>query len=186
MNFNSHSKLEGKHALLGASKYHWINYSDDKLIDYFNKQLNIARGTELHAIAKELIRLKIRLQKSKKTFNSYVNDAIGFNMIPEQILYYSDNCFGTADAILFKNDFLRIHDLKTGVTPASMTQLEIYAGLFCLEYSVNPSSIGIELRIYQNDEIQISDGNSDRIEEIMDKIVSADKVLEKQKLKLEV
>lgn len=181
MNFNSHSKLEGKHALLGASSYHWINYSDDKLVDYFNKQLAKIEGTELHEIAAKLIQKKIRLQKSKKTFNSYVNDAIGFGMTPEQILYYSDNCFGTADAIAFKKDFLRIHDLKTGTTPASMTQLEIYASLFCLEYSVNPPSIGMEFRIYQNDDIQIIEGDPDRIEMLMEKIVSFDKIIEKLK-----
>jgi hypothetical protein len=36
----------------------------------------------------------------------YVNDAIGYQMTPEQPIYYSENCVGTADAISFKNDFL--------------------------------------------------------------------------------
>lgn len=184
MNFNVHSKLEGKHAFLGASKYHWINYSEDKLIETFRKSLAVEQGTKLHELAKDLINMKIRLPKSKKTFNAYVNDAIGFGMTPEQILYYSDNCFGTADAILFKNDFLRIHDLKTGTTPASMAQLEIYASLFCLEYQVQPTNIGMELRIYQNDDVVVSEGYIPHIEEIMDKIITFDKFIDK--LKLEV
>ena len=29
MDFNRHLDLEGQHAFLGASKYHWINYTDD-------------------------------------------------------------------------------------------------------------------------------------------------------------
>lgn len=184
MNFNTHSKLEGKHAFLGASKYHWINYSDDKLVETFNKSVAAARGTKLHELAKDLILNRIRLPKSKKTLNAYVNDAIGFGMIPEQILYYSDNCFGTADAILFKNDYLRIHDLKTGSSAASMSQLEIYAALFCLEYDVRPNKIGMEFRIYQNDDVVINDGDSQNVEAIMEKIIHFDNIIES--LKLEV
>ena len=30
MTFNKHYDLMGKHAFLGASKYHWINYDEDK------------------------------------------------------------------------------------------------------------------------------------------------------------
>ena len=97
MNFNKHSNLEGRHAFLGASKYHWIRYSDDKIAESYSKFLAIQRGTELHDFAAQCIRLSQKLPRSKKTLNSYVNDAIGFRMIPEQILYYSDNCFGTAE-----------------------------------------------------------------------------------------
>jgi hypothetical protein len=108
----------------------------------------------------------------------YVNDAIGFRMTPEQPLFYSKNCFGTADAISFRKNLLRIHDLKTGVTPASMHQLEIYAALFCLEYSVNPKDISIELRIYQSNEIYIHNPDAEDILEIMDKIAKFDKAIE--------
>lgn len=134
MDFNRHLDLEGQHAFLGASKYHWINYTDDKLAESYQNFLAVQRGTELHAFAAQAIRHGIKLQKSAKTLNMYVNDAIGFKMTPEQVLYYSENCFGTADAISFRNDFLRIHDLKTGTVPAHMEQLRIYAALFCLEY----------------------------------------------------
>jgi len=99
-------------------------------------------------------------------------------MKTEQILYYSDNCFGTADAIAFRKNFLRIHDLKTGLTPVSERQLEVYAALFCLEYRVKPFEIEIELRIYQNDEIQIYEVDPDVITHIMDRIVTFDKRIE--------
>ena len=126
MIFNKHSSLEGQHAFLGASKYHWINYSEDKVADSYLRFLATVRGTELHAFAAQCIRLGQKLPKSQKTLNMYVNDAIGYKMRPEQILYYSENCFGTADAIGFRNNSLRVHDLKTGEIPAHMEQLYIY------------------------------------------------------------
>ena len=177
MNFNRHSNLEGRHAFLSASKYHWLNYDEEKLISAFQNSLAVKRGTELHDFAERAITLGIKLPKSKKTLNMYVNDAIGFQMTPEQPLYYSENCFGTADAISFRNNFLRIHDLKSGVTPAHMEQLMIYAALFCLEYAVDPKSIDIELRIYQTDEVDIFNPDSQDILDIMDKIIFFDKRL---------
>jgi hypothetical protein len=151
MNFNSHSNLRGQHAFLGASKYHWVNYSDEKLIQSYTRFLATKRGVVLHSFAAQCIELGQKLPKSKKTLNMYVNDCIGFKMIPEQVLYYSENCFGTADAISFRSNTLRIHDLKTGEIPAHMEQLEVYAALFCLEYHLKPDKINTELRIYQND-----------------------------------
>jgi hypothetical protein len=112
----------------------------------------------------------------------YVNDAIGFKMIPEQVLFYSENCFGTADSISFRNRLLRIHDLKTGVIPAHMEQLEIYAALFCLEYKIKPADIDIELRIYQHDEILYHTPTAEDIVPIIDKIITFDKVITKLKL----
>ena len=103
------------------------------------------------------IRLRQKLPKSQKTLNEYVNDAIGYRMHPEQVLYFSEWCFGTADAISFRNNFLRIHDLKTGKERAHIEQLRIYAALFCLEYRVSPADIKIELRIYQSDEVIIDE-----------------------------
>ena len=181
MNFNKHSKLEGQHAFLGASKYHWINYDEAKVADSYSKFLAAQKGTVLHEFAAQCIRLGQKLPKSQKTLNMYVNDAIGFKMIPEQVLYFSDNCFGTADAITFRNDLLRIHDLKTGVTPAHMEQLEIYAALFCLEYHKKPSDIDIELRLYQSNEILVHNPTAEDIEPIMDKIISFDKIISKLK-----
>ena len=179
MNFNKHFELEGRHAFLSASKYHWINYDEDKLVETYSRHMAVRKGTELHEFAASAIKLGQKLPKSKKTLNMYVNDAIGFKMTPEQVLRYSDNCFGTADAICFRNGVLRIHDLKTGVIPAHMEQLMIYAALFCLEYKVKPKDIQMELRLYQSDEIVIHNPEVDEIVPIMDKIVSFDKLIDK-------
>lgn len=181
MNFNKHSTLEGQHAFLGASKYHWINYTDEKLAETYSKFLAVQRGTVLHEFAAQCIRLGQKLPKSTKTLNMYVNDAIGFRMIPEQILYYSENCFGTADSISFRRNILRIHDYKSGTIPAHMEQLQIYAALFCLEYKVKPVDINIELRLYQNDEIIIDNPDQEIIVPIIDKIITFDKIINRIK-----
>lgn len=181
MNFNTHSNLEGQHAFLSASKYHWINYDDEKFDMAFMKFLAKVHGTRLHEFASEAIRLGIKLPKSKQTLNLYINDAIGYKMVTEQPLYYSDNCFGTADAICFRQNFLRIHDLKTGVTRASMRQLEVYTALFCLEYAVKPKDIGVELRLYQANEVLVHEPPPQDINRIIDKIIMFDKRIEKMK-----
>lgn len=175
MNFNSHFELAGKHALLSASKYHWTNYDDDKFETHLTTVNLAQRGTELHALAAELIRLGVKLPRNTQTLNSYVNDALGYRMTPEQVLMYSYNCFGTPDAICFRRELLRIHDLKTGVSKASFRQLEIYAAMFCLEYRIKPAEIGMEFRIYQNDEVKVLEGDADEITHIMDKMIRFDK-----------
>lgn len=181
MNFNDHSNLVGEHAFLGASKYHWINYDEDKVVDAYKNYTARQRGTRLHEFAAECISLGQKLPKSRKTLNMYVNDAIGYRMKPEQVLYYSPFCFGTADTISFKNGLLRIHDLKTGVIPAHMEQLLVYSALFCLEYRTKPAEIEFELRIYQNDEVLIHKPEVDEIFPIIDKIITFDKLLTKVK-----
>ena len=181
MEFNKHKNLEGCHAFLGASKYHWINYDPEKVAASYRNYLATLKGTELHDFAARCIKLGQKLPKSKKTLNMYVNDAIGYRMTPEQFLYYSYNCSGTADSISFKDGLLRIHDLKTGVTPAHMEQLEIYAALFCLEYKIKPADIDIELRIYQSDDIMIFNPTVEDIVPIMDKIITSDKIISKIK-----
>lgn len=183
MIFNKHSDLEGRHAFLGASRYHWVNYSDEKVEESYSKFLATQRGVILHNFAAQCIQLGQKLPKSNKTLNKYVNDAIGFRMIPEQVLYFSDNCFGTTDAISFKNGFLRIHDLKTGITPAHMEQLEIYAALFCLEYDVKPGEIDMELRLYQNDDIVYLKPTVEDIGPICDKIITFDRIIAELKNK---
>ena len=179
MFFNRHTNLEGLHAPFGASKSSWLRYSDDKIIEVYNNLQAAEIGTRLHEWAKQTIDLGIKQSRSKKTIYSYVNDAIGFNMSTEVVLFYSDRFFGTADAISFRNNFLRIHDLKTGRRPVHMEQLEIYAALFCLEYKVKPGDIRMELRIYQNDEILVHEPTAEDILPIMDKIVHVNKMLEK-------
>ena len=181
MNFNKHSNLIGQHAFLGASKYHWINYSADKIATSYSNFLAAQRGTELHEFAAQCIRLGQKLPKSKKTLNMYVNDAIGYRMEPEQILYYSENCFGTADTISFRKNVLRIHDYKSGLVPAHMEQLYIYAALFCLEYKIKPSEIDMETRIYQTDDILVENPTAEIVLPIMDKIITFDKVINRIK-----
>ena len=178
MVFNNHKNLEGLHAPFGASKYAWLRYDDNKVLDVYTNLKAAEYGTRLHAWAKETIDLKIKQPRSTKTIYSYVNDAIGFNMDTEVVLFYSPYFFGTADSISFKKNFVRIHDLKTGKTPASMEQLFIYVALFCLEYKIKPAEIQIECRIYQNDDILIANPTVEDIVPIMDKIVHINNLLE--------
>ena len=179
MNFVKHLNLEGLHAPFSPSQSSWLRYDDSKALDVYNNKKAAEIGTKLHAWAKDTIDLGIKQPKSKKTIYAYVNDAIGYRMSTEVVLYYSDRFFGTADAISFRDGVLRIHDLKTGKLPVHMEQLEIYAALFCLEYRVKPGDIQIELRIYQNDEIIYHNPTAEDIVPIMDKIVHLDKLLSK-------
>lgn len=177
MNFNDHSRYEGCHSFLSASNHSWVNYDEEKLIRVYSNKLAAAKGTELHDFARKAIELGIKLPNNGQTLSMYINDAIGYKMTPEQILFYSPNAFGTADAISFKKNKLRIHDLKTGVSDVSMVQLEIYAAFFCLEYDVNPKDIEIELRIYQSGQVMVDEPNPDDIYHLMDKIVTFDRCI---------
>ena len=179
MKFNRHYNLEGLHAPFGASKSSWLRYNDDKALETYTNLKAKEIGSKKHQWAKDTIDLGIKQPRSKKTLYAYVNDAIGFKMDTEVVLYYSDKFFGTADAISFKNGVLRIHDLKTGKIPAHMEQLEIYAALFCLEYKIKPGEIDMELRIYQNDEVLYHNPTAEDILPIMDKIVHLNKLLER-------
>lgn len=190
MNFNKHFDLVGQHAFLGASKYHWINYDEEKVANSYFSFLAIQKGTELHDLARRLIENGIKLPKSSKTLNMYVNDAIGYHMVPEQVLRYSDNCFGTTDAIssldsIIKTKVLRIHDYKSGTMPAHREQLEIYTALFCLEYRMKPSDLDIQLRIYQSDAIDAWTPDVDDILAITEKIIAFDKIIDRIKFEEE-
>lgn len=181
MIWNKHSDLVGKHAFLSGSKYHWINYDEDKLAEAYDKAMTAARGTRLHALAHDLISLGIKLPNTNQTLNMYVNDCIGYRMKTEQILFHSYNAFGTADAIDFRERVLKIFDLKNGVIPTKETQLEVYAAFFCLEYKVRPAEIDYDLRIYQNDQIYRFDTDPEDITYIMSRIVEFDKLIESMK-----
>lgn len=176
--FRNHHNLEGLHAPFSPSQSSWLRYDDDKALEVFMNKQAAERGSKLHHWAKQTIDLGIKQPRSKQTLYAYVNDAIGFQMDTEVVLYYSDYFFGTADAISFKNRFLRIHDLKTGKTPVHKEQLYIYAALFCLEYNVDPKEIKMELRIYQNDDIEIHEPAAEEILAIMGKIIHFNKLLE--------
>ena len=196
MKFNSHPELVGKHAFLSPSGYHWIRYTDDKILDRLETSMSAQHGTRLHDIAAELISVGIKLPETQTTLNMYVNDAIGFRMSPEVSLMASYNAFGTADSISFRKErvkdkvmTLRIHDLKTGVHPAKMDQLKIYAAYFCIEYAVNPNDIHVELRIYQNDDFSFTNSIEDPdlgadILTIMGRTLHFDKIITDRRLEV--
>lgn len=179
MNFNKHNNLEGLHAPFSASQSSWLRYDDEKVLTVYQNKKAAETGTKLHEWAKNTIDLGIKQPRSKKTLYAYVNDAIGFKMNTEVVLRYSDRFFGTADAISFRKNTLRIHDLKTGKGPVKMEQLMIYAALFCLEYKVKPGEIDMELRIYQNDDVLYHNPTAEDILPIMDRIIHINKMLEK-------
>ena len=182
MKFNDHRKLSGLHAPFTASQSSWLRYDDDKIIEVYANKKAAEMGTRLHNWAAETIQLGLKQPKSKKTICAYVNDAIGFNMETEVVLFYSEYFFGTADAISFNRGLLRIHDLKTGKVgkiEAHKEQVEVYAALFCLEYKVKPGDIKFELRVYKNDDVCIWYPTAEDILPIMDRIVYVNKMLEK-------
>lgn len=211
MNFNRHFAQEGKHAILSASSWRWINDDKDSLVKRITSSYAQSIGTILHGLAYRHIKYRIKMNKYDKknvmlellsngipgividtidfdrmfeNLMTYVNDGVGFKLFPEVVLYYSDNFFGTADAIGFnENDrILRIHDYKSGVIPAHIEQLEIYAALFCLEYRFKPHEIDIHLQIYQGADVLYHNPEPGEIKEIIDKIVDYDKFLNQIRL----
>lgn len=191
MRFNQHSDLEGKHAFLSPSKYHWIRYDEEKILERFDKHMDAALGTRLHAFAAEAIKLGQRLPDNSLTINMYVNDCIGHRMQVEIALQATRHAFGTADAIWFGPDpedptgppILRIFDLKNGTTakPESYEdQLNIYAAYFCIEYKVRPGEIKYDLRIYQNDDVMYFLTDPAEIAEIMDWTKTCSALLDQQ------
>lgn len=181
MRFNKHPKLEGKHSFLAPSSPAWLRYEDSKLERRFLEHLASVRGTEEHAFAASALKLGHRMEDTKKTLNMFVNDSIGWRMKPEVPLYWSDFCFGTADALGFYESqmLLRISDLKTGRTPSTMDQLIAYAALFCLEYEYDrPWELTIELRIYQSNKIKLHIPEGDEVFRAMDRILTGTRILE--------
>lgn len=189
MIFNKHLELEGRHSYLSASKSSWLRYSDEKMADTFIRQLATMRGTRLHALANDLIQLGVKLPDTQATLNRFVNDCIGYGVSPEQPLKYSENAFGTADAVKYhapvhdgERGTLRIFDLKTGVTPCTFDQLIVYAAYFCLEYGFKPTELIFDLRIYQNDLVLVFEEDPiDDILHAMGKIVHFDEIINELK-----
>lgn len=209
MNFRRHSELEGKHAILSASSWRWINDDIESLTKRICSQYLSTIGTILHDVARKHIKHRIKLNKYDKknvmlelveqgvpayvidTINfdsmyenlmNYVNDCVAFKMTPEVVLRFSNNFFGTSDAIKYSDEtrFLRIHDYKSGTTPAHIEQTLIYAALFCLEYGVKPSSLsGCECRIYQVPEPIIYEPTPEEIQQIIERIITFDNFMNK-------
>lgn len=203
--WNDHKLLEGKHALMGGSNWHWLNWTDENFESRYYSKYATDMGTAIHALASDCIKSRTKLNKGDKhlidialykagipasAFDTeaillnlmpFVNDAIGYRMDSEIILYYSFWCFGTADAIGYyeKEKILRIYDLKTGTIPAHMEQLMIYTAMFCLEYHISPKTIKtFDLRIYQNMEIVEYKPNPEDIENIMNIIAKRSKQIQ--------
>lgn len=196
-------RLKNTHAFCGASNYHWRNYDKEKLIQTkINSNANVV-GTLLHAYAADNIDKGFKIYKTDKrgvlrylivehgvpeyavdidrlfpNLMNYVNDCIGYRMKPEVLLYYSDDFYGTTDAISWSNNVLRISDLKTGKSEPSFMQLENYAAFFCLRYKVKPSDIKkIEFRFYQDNEIIFAEPSSKILVPIIDQIIDFNNVL---------
>jgi hypothetical protein len=187
MRFHRHSDLEGKHSLLSPSKYAWLRYNDDKIEKMYEEHLESVRGTEEHAFAVSAIKLGHRMPDDPKTINMYINDCIGWRMKPEVPLYWSDFCFGTADALGFYESQmkLRVSDLKNGKTPTKFDQLVIYAALFCLEYEFpRPWELEIELRIYQRNQVREHFPDPDEVFHAMDRILTGTRLLEARRAEL--
>lgn len=170
MRFNKHSGVDGKHAFLGASKYHWIRYDLEKMKRIWENKFKSEEGTRKHKLAAFCIQERVKLQENGSTLSQYVNDAIGFRMTPEQVLMFNDDCFGTADAISFRQGILRVHDLKTGVHPGSFDQLLVYCALFCYEYDINPYDIEMIMRIYQSENVLEEVASPSDVAEIIETI----------------
>lgn len=205
---HSRDPHHGDHAIFSPSNNSWVN--DDTAADvenrYFSK-LATTIGTLVHEEAYECIVTNTRYTKneakkaiSKKllineiprdafdadyiaaTFVNYVNDAIGFGLRPEQELYFSEWAYGTSDAIGFdeKKRILRVHDFKTGVTPAKFLQLELYSALFFLGDGkmYKPGECQIELRIYQGGEIKEEYPTAEDIVPLMDSYIWHTKIMD--------
>lgn len=206
MIFNKHFELEGRHAILSPSKPYWLGYDEEALKKYYISCYAQEIGTLVHEYASDRITYRLPLDAENDEAKNgllmhllkngipfrvidldrifynlvpYVNDGIGFKMDCEVKLKYSDLCFGTADAIGVRRNQLRIHDLKTGTTPAHMEQLLAYAALFFHEYKrdYRPATMKTELRIYQNQEIITRNPTPEEIKAAMDEIVRKDKFL---------
>ena len=173
----------GDHAVFPPSQYSWRNYTPEKLLHVYRNKQAAKKGTEDHEFASLCIKRRQRLWKCKRTLESFVNDAIGFGMESEKLLYYSNYFFGWTDAIVYKEKekVLRIHDLKTGETPGSFHQLEIYAALFFLQYgdrlNAHPNNTTTLLRIYQFDTFEEVETPSEVLEDVMETIVLFNKIL---------
>ena len=212
MIWNKHSELEGRHAFLSPSKFYWMNDDEDGLFKRRVSSYSTEIGTLLHEVARKRIKHGFRLGRGEKKavaiellehnipsrildaipyddiFNNlmaYVNDSVAFKMTPEVRLYYSEECFGTTDAIRYfdADRFLRIHDYKSGTIQAHMEQLMGYAALFCFDRNVKPEEMtGAELRIYQNGEVLCHKPEARDIRNMMDKIIAFDKFLSENEI----
>jgi hypothetical protein len=175
------SKEETKHALLSPSRMHWVNYDDERFNIFLENHQRAVLGSRLHAFADEAIKLKRRMPNTNDALNQHVNDAIGYRMDSEVLVYVSENAFGTIDALFCDGKTLRIHDLKTGLHPGNMLQLKIYAAFYCIEQNLDPEDLEIILQIYQGEGVEVNEPSASEIRIIMDRTLYFDSLIKSQK-----
>ncbi len=195
MYWNKHPEFEGKHAFLSASQYHWMAWSDEILKQRYKNSFANDVGTIIHELASKCIKRGIKLSDDDVTLiimtlkdnyipdnvydinriignlKNFVNDSIDNRMSSEVLLFYTENAFGTSDAISFDGKKLKIFDLKTGAIQAHFEQLLLYAAYFCLEYNQDPHNFDIDLRIYQNNEIAKFEPTGDEVQYYIDTVI---------------
>jgi hypothetical protein len=198
---------EGQHAILAPSRklLHRNKMTNEDLDTIIRSNYAAQIGTEIHNVAARLIEEKQSITKAGvkamifdqlyqkriprkliepelylDTVVPYIKDAIGFGLDPEvPIVYKYPIAYGTADAIRYNpyNSTLRIHDLKTGKTPASLDQLVEYAAYFFLEYHIKPADTQVIIAIYQNGEVITGYPQASDIVPIMDNAVALTKYI---------
>ncbi len=101
MDFIQHRNLQGLHAPFSASQSHWLRYDDEKVMDVYLNKKAAAMGSRLHEWAKETIDLGLKQDTRKKTtLNMYINDAIGFKMSTEVVLFYSERLSKSSPTVI--------------------------------------------------------------------------------------
>lgn len=206
--FNKHPEIkDGEHAIFAPSKkYLSRGLTEEQIYNILYSMYAAQIGILIHELCSQLIEEKQPIRKDAMrsmiyhtlyqakipialiqperyidTVVPYVKDAIGYDLIPEQrIVYQYPIAWGTADAIKFNPTKceLRIHDLKTGKTPASLDQLIEYAAYFYLEYHIKPGDCKTILSIYQNGEVITGYPTASDILPIMDNAVALTKYVQ--------
>lgn len=210
MSWNRSLEETPKHAIFSPSSPWWLNDTDEEIVQRYCSSFASSIGTILHDMARKHIEHSVKLVKSDKkyirlslleasipesvitrlpdddifeTLMMYVNDCIGYRMIPEQKVEYSELFFGTCDAVRFeeREKLLRISDFKSGTSPAKMEQLICYDALYrlqhCQELRIRPEEIRSELRIYQCGEIRLCTPEPDEIISVMEFIKAKDNLI---------
>lgn len=158
-------------------KYSTLKDLSHSILSYIYRKYYDEERAEITETGNKILQTARVLPKEKLvTLQQYINDGSGFRMKTEQTLVYSDFIYGTADAIRYEDDVLRISDYKSGKHPVSMDQLLVYAALFCLEYKVDPMKTKFHLRIYQQGKIICNEPEGSQILDIANRIVYVNKV----------
>ena len=82
---NTHPDLAGKHALLGASKHAWLNYTDEKLMDAYRNSFAAQIGTLLHEYAKDKIFYRQKMEDNQSEKNNVLLHSLK-NDIPLDVI----------------------------------------------------------------------------------------------------